>query len=130
MEANKCLKMQMIESNIEDIFKAMNRLIEAVNRKRPGEQIPTETMDGSATMKSIAEHFISSMEKVKTAVPEQLAPLLNPNLFTRALTVDMTIQNVVFDGSREEMRMANEFLVSSQSYCDAIERAVQHLQEN
>ena len=130
MEANKCLKMGMIESNMEDIFKAMNRLIEAVNKRSSGEKIPTETMDGSATMKSIAEHFISLMEKVKTALPEQLVSSLKPSLFTRALTVDMTIQNVVVDGSREEMRTANEFLVGSRSYCNAIEEVVQHLQKN
>ena len=127
MEANKCLKMQMIESNMEDCFKAMNRLIEAVNGRDSGEKIPIGVMDEGSSMKSIAEHFISLMERVMVRVPEHCRLSLDPELFQRALAVDSTVQAAVFDGSRDDLRTASEFLVRSQSYCEAIDDVLEKL---
>lgn len=119
--------MQMIESNIEDCFKAMNRLINAVNEKSGDEKIPLGVLDATTSMKAIAQHFTDLMDKVKERVPSEWQLSLDPDIFRRAVVVDSTIQTVVFDGSREDMRIANEFLVRGRSYCDVIDHVLHNL---
>ncbi len=127
MEANRCLKMVMIESNIEDCFKAMNQLINAVNKRSSDQTIPLGVLNASDTLKAIAEHFVDLMEKVIERVPSKWQLSLDPDIFRRAMAVDCNIQTVVFDGSREDMRTANEFLVRGKSYCDAIEHVSKNM---